>query len=316
MREIKRMWGIPQEILYTICVAAWNMCSQNLLKFSSHSPLYTEAFIADALQAVQDAKQLPESRQTIAFRKEARVNLLNATRLVQLNWQTLKTYIIRAFAEDMVQAKLEAAGSALYSKASIDNWTGVRSLIDMTNTFITNNVEELIANNNMPADFQATFKANGDNCIALSALYNQTDREKEMATAGKIDANNAIYASLIKMLKDGQLIFQDDAILKPQFTYSYLVSKYRGDGSASLKGYIVDELNRPVEGVAVLSENEKYGAVTNSKGHYKITRIEAGTYIFNITCPGYSPISQAITFAAGTASKGNFELTNLLKKVA
>src|SRR6185312_3262071 len=125
---------------------------------------------------------------------------------------------MRAFAEDMVQAKLEAAGSALYPKASIDNWTGVRSLIDMANTFITNNLDELIANDNMPADFKSTFKANGDNCIALSALYNQTDREKEMATAGKLEANNAIYDSLIKMLKDGQLIFKDDAILKPQFT--------------------------------------------------------------------------------------------------
>jgi hypothetical protein len=31
---------------------------------------------------------------------------------------------------------------------------------------------------------------------------------------------------------------------------------------------------------------------------------------------GYNPIAQTITFAAGTASKGNFEMTNVLKKVA
>ncbi len=41
-----------------------------------------------------------------------------------------------------------------------------------------------------------------------------------------------------------------------------------------------------------------------------------GTYMFNVTCPGYSPLMQVITFVAGTASKGDFAMENQLMKVA
>jgi len=69
-------------------------------------------------------------------------------------------------------------------------------------------------------------------------------------------------------------------------------------------------------GAAVLSADGKYGAVTNSKGYYRISRIAAGTYTFNISCEGYEPVSQQITFAPGTASKGDFTMANEMKKVA
>jgi hypothetical protein len=140
--------------------------------------------------------------------------------------------------------------------------------------------------------------------------------EKEMATSVKVDANNAVYASAIEMLKDGQLIFKDDVMMKRQFTFNYLVKMHRGEGSAGLKGYIVNSLNQPVAGAVVLSQDQKYTGTTDGKGYYRISRIAEGTYTFTITCPGYTPIVQTITFAAGKASKGDFEMTNALKKVA
>ncbi|MGH2647671.1 MAG: carboxypeptidase regulatory-like domain-containing protein [Ginsengibacter sp.] len=316
MKQQKVNYGVPQEILYSVCLAAWNLCSQYLDQFTALKAYYTGAFVTDALQAVQDAKQLPESRQTVAYRKEARINLANATRQVQDNWQLLKVYITKAFDADMVKTKLEAAGSALYAKASVDNWSAVRSLIDTANTFISGNLDALTANNNMPAAFQPSFSEDGTACIELSVIYARVTMEKQMATSVKVDANNVIYASAIEMLKDGQQIFKDDAATKKQFTFSYLVSLYQGEGSASLKGYIVNNLNVPIEGVTIVSLDGKYTATTNSKGYYRITRIAEGTYTFNVTCTGYNPLVQIISFAAGTASKGDFEMANQMKKVA
>lgn len=316
MNKIQNNYGTPQEILYSVCLAAWNLCSQNLAKFTELKAFYNEAFIAAALQAVQDAKDLPQSRQTVAARKEARINLSNATRQVLVNWQLLKVYITKAFTAGLVLTKLEAAGASLYSKASVDNWSSVRSLIDTANNFIIDNLDALTANANMPADFQTTFKTEGDSCIELSIIFARVNMGKQMATAAKVDANNAIYASVMEMLKDGQQIFKDDASTKKQFTFTYLVSMYQGEGSASLKGYIVSELNVPVEGVTIMSADQRYSATTNVKGYYRITRIAEGIYSFNITCPGYSPIVQVITFAAGKASKGNFKIENQMMKVA
>src|SRR5690606_31684887 len=139
-----------------------NLCSQHLAKFTALKAFYTEAFIDQALAAVQAAKELPPIVQTLAYRKEARINLVNATKQVQANWQLLKLYINKAFAGDIVQAKLEAAGAAFYEKASAGNWSAVRSLINTANTFIANNLGDLMANENMPADFKTKFQADGN----------------------------------------------------------------------------------------------------------------------------------------------------------
>jgi hypothetical protein len=316
MKRTKSNNGVPQEILYSVCLAAWNLCSQNLAKFTALKAFYTEAFIDQALAAVQAAKDLPQIVQTLAYRKEARINLVNATKQVQANWQLLKLYINKAFAEDIVRARLDGAGAAFYVKASADNWSAVRSLIDTANAFIANNLGDLMANDNMPADFQTKFQADGNSCIELSVSHARLNIEKEMATNRKVEANNTIYASTIEMLKDGQQIFKDNAAAQKQFTFSYLVSIYRGERSASLKGYVVNYLGLPIEGASVVSADQKYAAITDDKGYYCITRIAEGAYTFSVTCTGYVPQMQQITFTAGTASRSNFELTNKMKQVA
>jgi hypothetical protein len=316
MNKTKNNYGVPQEILYSVCLAAWNLCSQNLAKFTALKAFYTEAYIAEALGIVQEAKELPQTVQTIAYRKEARINLINATKQVQANWQLLKLYITKAFAADMVQAKLDAAGAAFYAKASVDNWSAVRSLIDTTNSFIVSNLDDLTANDNMPEDFKTKFQTDGGICIECSIVFAQANMEKQIATNTKIEANNGIYASVIEMLKDGQQIFKDNAATKRQFTFRYLVSMYQGEGSASLKGYVVNDLGLPIEGVTVMSADQKYSDITDAKGYYRITRIAEGTYAFSVTCPGYVPLMQQITFTASTASRGDFELTNEMKQVA
>ena len=316
MKKNERTYSTPQEILYTVCLAAWNLCSQNLLKFSTLRSFYTKAFISGAVNAVQAAKQLPSTRQTIAGRKEARINLVSATRQMRSNWQVLKVYIIKAFEESLVKTKLDEAGAALYARASVDNWSAVRSLIDTANIFIANNLDELMANGNMPEDFQTAFKAAGDNCIDLSVAFSGANMEKEAATGIKVEANNAIYTSAMEMLKDGQQIFKDNAIMKRKFTFSYLVKMNRGEGSASLRGYIVNSLKLPIAGAVILSQDQRYTGTTDEKGNYRINRIAEGTYTFTITCPGHTPIVQTITFAADTASRADFEMTDALKKVA
>ncbi len=110
MTQTKNVYSISQELLYTICFAGWNLCSQYLTDFANLKAFYTGAFIESAVQAVTDAKALVTSRQTIGARKEARINLENATTVVRNNWQLLKVYITRAFAKDIVDTKLEQPG--------------------------------------------------------------------------------------------------------------------------------------------------------------------------------------------------------------
>lgn len=316
MKTNKQKFGIPQEILYTVCQAAWKLCSQNLEKFTNLKSFYTEVFVADAKQKVQDAKNLPDIIQTTEARKEARINLMVSTRQVLANWQVLKVYITKAYDQAKVKGKLDAAGAALYKKALAGNWSAVRGLIEAANTFIVNNLEALTANGNMPASFQASFKAEGDNCIALSVVYSDVSMEKRSAIGTKVDANNAIHAGVIEMLKDGQQIFKADPLMKRQFTFSFLVKMNKGERPASLRGVIVNTLKAPVKDAVIESLDLKYRGITNGKGHYRIARIAAGTYTFRISAPGYEPQELTITLAPGIASKSDLILKAQLLLVA
>jgi carboxypeptidase family protein len=316
MKEVNKAYNIPQDILYSVCIAAWNLCREHLNEFADLKAFYTEAYIDNALLAVQSVKQRPNLKQTIAERKQARTKLVNAARKVQANWQVLKLYITRAFDKEMADIMLEAAGAGLYAKASLCNWSAVRNLIALANSFIADNMETLTANENMPASFQARFQSDGENCENLSIVFCKIDMEKEKTTSNRKDANNAIYLSAIEMLKDGQQIFRNNAALKRQFIFRYLISLYKNEGAASLKGHVVTDLNQPIEGVTITSKDQKYTATTNAKGYYRINRIAEGTYTFILTYPGYSPLEQAITFSAGIAVNANFKLENFMKKAA
>ncbi len=316
MKQDNSLFGTAQEILYTVCFAAWNLCQQYLKDFAGLKSLYTKKFIADAVQAVQAAKDLPNVHQSVAARKAARIDLGNATTQVRDNWQLLKVYITKAYTKDMLQTKLNLAGASYYAKTTVNNWSSVRSLIDAANSFISDNMEVLMANQNMPADFQATFQSDGDTCTQLSTIFFSLNLAKKMATDAKTAANNAIYQSLMEMLKDGQQIFKADAAVKQLFVFRNLVASHKGEGTASLSGRMYNASKQPVEGAVIVSKDQKYTATTNEKGHYRIARIASGTYTFSITCPGYNPLEQTITFTAGIASRASFDLQNIMKKVA
>jgi hypothetical protein len=316
MNEKSKKYNIPQEILYAVCLSSWELCRKNLETFAGFKAYYTEAFIYEAIASVRKARELPGILHNRATSKEARIDLQLAGRQVMDNWQLLKLYINKAFGKDLAAIKLEAAGASIYTKAALYNWSAVRSLADVAGTFIRNNKEALTEGNNMPEKFQTRFVADGDKFIGLSMAFGSITMENQMATQLKINANNAIYESAIEMLKDGQQIFRYDAIIKRQFNFNYLVSVHSGKGSASFSGYITDEVNHPVEGATIQSHNQKYTAIADSKGYYCISHIAEGTYVFNITRPGYEPVEQAFTFTAGTARKEDFIMKKHMQLVA
>ncbi|HXS57695.1 MAG TPA: carboxypeptidase-like regulatory domain-containing protein, partial [Hanamia sp.] len=218
--------------------------------------------------------------------------------------------------KDLADAMLQAAGKSLYKKATLYNWSAVRSLADTGNIFIAEHLDALTANGNMPAGFQTTFATAGERCMSLSESFLHIKMDKEAATQKKIDANSAIYRSVIEMLKDGQQIFRNDPAAKRQFIFNHLVSMQRGEGSASLKGCIVDSLNQPVEGVLLQSQDQKYTDITDSNGNYRIGRIAAGTHTFLIAGAGFHSIWHTITLAAGPGNKADFTLEKQMQRVA
>ena len=173
--KIKNIFSCPQEILYTIAIMGWTFCRQFIKDFNMFKSKYTDAFIDAAIARVDTAKAMVTNRQRSALAKEARIALETSTATNLAHWQTLKRYIADAYPKSLVKAKLAAAGAALYPKASVDNWSAVRSLLEAANTFILDNFTALTANDNMPALFKDTFNNASQQCYILSAAYFDTD---------------------------------------------------------------------------------------------------------------------------------------------
>lgn len=119
----------------------------------------------------------------------------------------------------------------------------------------------------MPGGFQASFQANG---YQHQSIY-----------------KHAIYANVIEKLKDGQQLFIDDAAIKKQFTFSKLIAVNMDEGSASLRGRIVNNFKLPVQRASIIPADQKYFAITDAKGNVVSTVLpKAPIYLLLHACWG------------------------------
>ncbi len=316
MKSSSTQYKCQQGLLYSICLASWAACSNNIDFFAAFKAMYTPAYIQAATDAVNAAKQLPDTLKGMENRKSARINLVQSGVPVKNYWQNLKMYITAAFSAELVPAMLDGAGASYYAKADANNWTAMSDLINAANNFIDAHLDELMANDNMPGTFPKAFARAGEDFINQALLFYNADNQKKILVADKIEANNGINNTLMAMMKDGQQVFRNDPATKALFVFDAQLQLRQGTGVASLAGYITNESKLPISGAVITSDELGYRAITNAKGHYSINRMLAGTYFITISCPGYAPVEQQITLTAGTKAKGSATLGGAIKKVA
>jgi hypothetical protein len=311
MKDVNRAYSCPMPVLYSLNRTAWNLCHENLADFAILKAKYTEQYIADALTAVDDAEKMKNLQNRDAGQKKNRIELGESAKQVCFNWQLLKRYMADAFAPSVQQAELQAAGAGYYFNAAAKNWTAVKSLILAANSFMHDNGSALTANDNMPASFVAKFRADGDRFIQLDTKRMEAANKNSLTTKDKVSANNAIYKSLIDMFADAQRVFTNNAPLRSQFTFGYMVNQVSGSGIGSIRGLISSSINgKAVDGVTITAIDEKYSAITNDKGRYNITRVAAGTYTFVFEKPGYESATQDVVVKPGTAATFDVVLTS------
>ncbi|PAW92117.1 TonB-dependent siderophore receptor [Mucilaginibacter sp. MD40] len=86
----------------------------------------------------------------------------------------------------------------------------------------------------------------------------------------------------------------------------------------SISGIITATDGSPVAYVTVALKGTSYGASTTDKGHYRITRVNPGTYTAVVSAIGMAPREKDVTVVAGQNTSINFNLdlsTSQLKEV-
>jgi len=285
------IYRCSQQELYSCCLLGWTSCSENLAAFTAFKSKYDLAFVTTQLASVDDAKRLKGNQARSAQSETYRIELVALADQCRSNWQSLKRYIVEAFAPEMQKPQLEAAGQEYYTKATQNNWEAIESLNNFGETYIADNEAILASAGYMPLTFKPDFVAA---CTAFTAKHlqfmNQEETDEE-GTQEKIEANNAIYTQLINMCLDGQEIFKNNEAKYKQFVFADILIKASSVGTAGIRGIVRDAATQlPIAGVSVTILGSSQSAITDIDGRYEIKPLAAGYYDVSFVVPNYQDI--------------------------
>lgn len=289
---VQANYNCSQSALYQVGTNVLSSLSDNLADFTLFKVKYTATYVTDARDAITAAENLPDFQARQAQSEVEYINLGIALTDCCNYWQNLKRYIIAAYPGLEQKPRLEEAGSNYYERAVAKNWDAARAMLIAANNFLINHNVALTAAQNMPPAFTATFDTAQSTFLTQLTAFQQSEEDIKINTANKINANNAIYATISEICLDGQQIFRNNQAMKDQFVFNTVLEIVSGTGTTGFKGYITDSVTgNPIAGAIVSASPNGKSATTDPTGYYDIKQMSAGTYNVNITAAGYQPFN-------------------------
>ena len=280
-------------VLYPSLRMAWDNCSSNLTEFHAFSEKYDAAYII-ARKAEIDATELLADQDVRTEPSELdRIDLISLGDVSLKKFRYLERYIIHAYVDKATQkTMLDAAGKSHYAEAFSHNWTEMLELNKAGDVFISDHSAALLAGTNMPSTFAAAFTLARTNFSDQQSLFKTDEGTQTPGQQAKIVAENNCYELVAKMLADGIVIFDLDAVMTPFFTWARIVLANSGPKPAGCKGNVTTGVaHKPVSGVTCYIEELDLTALTDAKGHFNFGTFAHGTYTITFTKTGYKPVS-------------------------
>jgi Carboxypeptidase regulatory-like domain len=285
-------FNCAQQELYLVCRLGWKMCRENLTEFAKLKSRYTTALIEERLAEITAAQDIPNEKTRRDKPKMDRLAMEEATNRCLELFQTLKVYIDDAFRAHLVKSKIESAGQSYYAKAQGYNRDAVNNLMTTSIQFIQNNLDALIANDNMPNNFLTDYKTAYEKCYNCQEEYIISISSARDVTSQNTAANNDVYQKFMSMSRDAQIVFKNDEVLRRQFSFADLLVRVSGVGVAGLRGTITRFDNgMPILGALITIEARNKSAFSDELGKYDIPQLAHGTYTITIAAEGFRTVT-------------------------
>jgi hypothetical protein len=259
----------------------------------------------DALLAsIDDAESLPGEEARAAEHELLRQEMLPLNEQCLNFWQRLKRYIAKLYPDSPDSQKTAWAAAGWNHYDNNDAWVETQALMSMGSQYIAEHKTELLANDNMPAGFEAAFNAQSD---LFNTKYSTFIQAKESAVVGtdeKIDANNDIYARTIVICLDGQAIYDGNETLKGQFSFEKVSDLVSPPGASAVKFFLINTATGlPINGAEIKLKNSTRLVTTDENGYAEMTQLASGDAVFTITADGMTDKSLTMTLTGTTKSE-------------
>ena len=285
-KEQQTQFAGSEETLYGAAEIGWQNCLSHITAFQNFSAAYNPDFIAAQTAAITVAKALPNIDKRLGMLTSKRALLTDAASNCTHYWQTLLVYIQRSFAESQLASMRKIAGGEYYVQAAHQNWKSLDNMLIMASDFITTYIDDL-KNGNMPATFEADFNAKKTTFEMALKDYSDTKTNIQKDGDAKLAANNAVYQSLMTMLRDAKAIFRKQPNNKKIFTYTALAKMVGKKGRGGFRVSVKELITRmPVTTTTLLFQPGNITAFVNAGGIAEV-HLPKGVYSYTATTPGY-----------------------------
>jgi hypothetical protein len=319
-----------QSELYAICTIGWTSFGENQADFELFNTLYTIVFGTDALAEVDAAMNLPGFQERNEAAETAYIEMTKAHAECILRWKSLRSYIKNSYPTELQKPKIESAGYDHYTKAANKNWDETKLLLTAGQHFIDNNTADLTTGG-MPPTFAADYALADTTFSNLYVQFTDFEQDEQEETDTKVEANNAIYAKLLKMLEDANIIYEHDASKRERFIFAQIKTLITNTGNTSttpadtvlIEGVVTDQsTGDPIQDASVNvtpdGSIETFGAVTDELGFYvlKVTDLApktAGTFLINAEALDHNPVSIPLNYETGKKFKLEIKLKEFIE---
>lgn len=280
---------------------------EELPAFMAFRPMYNQAFIDQLRLQIKDTENIPNQAQRKSPIEIAAIELRNIhLKEGLLLWQNLKRYIIGAYPKNILKPKREEAGQLIYKIAANNNWDQLRTLLSHGDTFIQNNLTDLLANGNMPPTFPTAYAQSAQIIKTKIKEFIDLRDNKPQLRGHKITANNNLFDLLTRITLDGQQIFRYHDDKRDQFVISRLLQIINGPGNSGIRGYIKNASDKnPIPQAKVSILNTEKSDTTNEKGRFKILTASE-TITLRIEAPDFQPRQETFNIPLGRITSKTF----------
>jgi hypothetical protein len=191
------------------------------------SKKYTKEFLKHQKNEIIKANMVPEYDDIMSDLKSKFMDIEVALQKTLFEWQNLAGYIKKTYPSFMHESKMELAGMTHYNKVNKNKLEFFENMEHDSVEFIKQHEKELVKAG-MPIEFIEKYNNVINNYKNILADFFKLKKLKQDTKKNKIDTNNTVYKSTIKMCEDGKTIFADNPDIKKYFTYNQLIKIVRG----------------------------------------------------------------------------------------
>lgn len=289
--QTKRDYSCAEKDLYSALKLGWSNFGNHVTEFRDFKLFYNEAYMATALTEIDAAMALPGNVARSGASEMLHMDVERKGKVCRTKFKSLKSYIDTAY-PDVEEQKIQygIAGQEYFRESGNKDWESLlllnQSAVNYLN--VVENYDKLVDGDNMPPAFK---DALGIASVEFATLYEEFKLKEQTSeeTASKIEANNACYKKGISMLKDGQVIFEDEPAVLSKFVFDSLLALINPP-VAGVQGDVLDsELFTPIVGVSFIAQKDSIPArnvMVDLDGNFS-EQLPEGEYVLTVSALGY-----------------------------